>query len=307
MPASLRTRKMSSGQFTGSVIPRSLSCDAHRRRAERSRQPLASMNCRCADVVISAMAKPPPPDDARRFIPPDPTLSELREAAESCTGCLLYRNATQTVFGAGPAKARLMLVGEQPGDVEDLEGLPFVGPAGRLLDRALAEAGIDRAQVYVTNAVKHFKWVQRGKRRLHSKPGAREIHACYPCLQAEIATLKPQIIVCLGATAAQALLGRSFRVSQRRGEFIASPLAPHVMATIHPSSLLRAPDPDTRAREFTRFIAELRTVAERLGCGGAFTVNQHLADLQESRIIIVRSVSRFEPRKCQTTRPLLTI
>ena len=211
------------------------------------------------------MAKPPPPDDARRFIPPDPTLSELREAAESCTGCLLYRNATQTVFGAGPAKARLMLVGEQPGDVEDLEGLPFVGPAGRLLDRALAEAGIDRAQVYVTNAVKHFKWVQRGKRRLHSKPGAREIQACYPWLEAEIATLKPEIIVCLGATAAQALLGRDFRVSQRRGEFIASPLAPHVMATIHPSSLLRAPDPETRAREFTRFIAELRTVAERLG------------------------------------------
>ena len=211
------------------------------------------------------MAKQPPPDDARRFIPPDPTLSELREAAESCTGCPLYRNATQTVFGAGPAKARLMLVGEQPGDVEDLEGLPFVGPAGRLLDRALAEAGIDRPRVYVTNAVKHFKWVQRGKRRLHSKPGAREIQACYPWLEAEIATLKPQIIVCLGATAAQALLGRSFRVSQRRGEFIASPLAPHVMATIHPSSLLRAPDPETRAREFTRFIAELRTVAERLG------------------------------------------
>jgi DNA polymerase len=211
------------------------------------------------------MAKPPPPDDARRFIPPDPTLSELREAAESCTGCPLYRNATQTVFGAGPAKARLMLVGEQPGDVEDLEGLPFVGPAGRLLDRALAEAGIDRPRVYVTNAVKHFKWVQRGKRRLHSKPGAREIQACYPWLEAEIATLKPEIIVCLGATAAQALLGRDLRVSQRRGEFIASPLAPHVMATIHPSSLLRAPDPETRAREFTRFIAELRKVAERLG------------------------------------------
>jgi len=157
-----------------------------------------------------------------------------------------------------------MLVGEQPGDVEDLEGLPFVGPAGRLLDRALAEAGIDRAQVYVTNAVKHFKWVQRGKRRLHSKPGAREIQACYPWLEAEIATLKPQIIVCLGATAAQALLGRTFRVSQRRGEFIASPLAPPVMATIHPSSLLRAPDPETRAREFTRFIAELRSIADFL-------------------------------------------
>jgi uracil-DNA glycosylase family protein len=211
------------------------------------------------------MAKPSPPDDARRFIPPHPTLSQLREAAESCTACPLYRNASQTVFGAGPASSRVMLVGEQPGDVEDLEGLPFVGPAGRLLDRALAEAGIDRARVYVTNAVKHFKWVQRGKRRLHSKPGAREIQACYPWLEAEIATLKPEIIVCLGATAAQALLGRAFRVSQQRGEFIASPLAPHVMATIHPSSLLRAPDPETRAREFTRFIAELRKVAERLG------------------------------------------
>jgi uracil-DNA glycosylase family protein len=206
-----------------------------------------------------------PSDDARRFIPSQRTLDRLREAAESCTACPLYRNATQTVFGAGPANSRVMLVGEQPGDVEDREGLPFVGPAGRLLDRALAEAGIDRARVYVTNAVKHFKWVQRGKRRLHSKPGAREIQACYPWLEAEIATIKPEIIVCLGATAAQALLGRDFRVSQRRGEFIDSPLAPHVMATIHPSSLLRAPDPETRAREFTRFIAELRKVAERLG------------------------------------------
>jgi uracil-DNA glycosylase len=184
-----------------------------------------------------------PSDDARRFIPSQRTLDQLRGAAESCTACPLYRNATQTVFGAGPASSRVMLVGEQPGDVEDIEGLPFVGPAGQLLDRALAEAGIDRARVYVTNAVKHFKWVQRGKRRLH----------------------KPEIIVCLGATAAQALLGRSFRVSQQRGEFIASSLAPHVMATIHPSSLLRAPDPETRAREFTRFVAELRKVAERLG------------------------------------------
>jgi uracil-DNA glycosylase family protein len=206
-----------------------------------------------------------PSDDARRFIPSQRTLDQLRGAAESCTACPLYRNATQTVFGAGPASSRVMLVGEQPGDVEDIEGLPFVGPAGQLLDRALAEAGIDRARVYVTNAVKHFKWVQRGKRRLHSKPGAREIQACYPWLEAEIATIKPEIIVCLGATAAQALLGRSFRVSQQRGEFIASSLAPHVMATIHPSSLLRAPDPETRAREFTRFVAELRKVAERLG------------------------------------------
>jgi uracil-DNA glycosylase len=207
------------------------------------------------------MAKPPPPDGARRFIPPRPTLTGLRKAAASCTGCDLYKHATQTVFGAGPANARIMLVGEQPGDVEDREGLPFVGPAGRLLDRALAEAGIDRARVYLTNAVKHFKWVQRGKRRLHSKPGASEIVACYPWLEAEIAALKPAVIVCLGATAAQALLGRDFRVTARRGELIDSPLAPHVMATVHPSSLLRAPDAKTRAAEFARLVAELRRIA----------------------------------------------
>ena len=211
------------------------------------------------------MQRPPPPDDARRFIPAKPTLDRLRKAAESCTACPLYRNATQTVFGAGPANSRVMLVGEQPGDVEDRDGLPFVGPAGRLLDRALAEAGIDRARVYVTNAVKHFKWVQRGKRRLHSKPGAREIEACHPWLEAEIAALKPAIIVCLGATAAQALLGRAFRVTKRRGEFVASPLAPHVMATIHPSSLLREPDPATREDDTARFVAELRKVADLLG------------------------------------------
>ena len=211
------------------------------------------------------MQRPPPPDDARCFIPAKPTLDRLRKAAESCTACPLYRNATQTVFGAGPANSRVMLVGEQPGDVEDREGAPFVGPAGRLLDRALAEAGIDRARVYVTNAVKHFKWVQRGKRRLHSKPGAREIEACHPWLEAEIAALKPAIIVCLGATAAQALLGRAFRVTKRRGEFVASPLAPHVMATIHPSSLLREPDPATREDDTARFVAELRKVADLLG------------------------------------------
>jgi DNA polymerase len=211
------------------------------------------------------MQRPPPPDDARRFIPTKPALDRLRKAAESCTACPLYRNATQTVFGAGPANSRVMLVGEQPGDVEDRDGLPFVGPAGRLLDRALAEAGIDRARVYVTNAVKHFKWVQRGKRRLHSKPGAREIEACHPWLEAEIAALKPAIIVCLGATAAQALLGRAFRVTKRRGEFVASPLAPHVMATIHPSSLLREPDPATREDDTARFVAELRKVADLLG------------------------------------------
>jgi uracil-DNA glycosylase family protein len=210
------------------------------------------------------MAKPPPPHDARRFLPPRPTLTSLRRAAASCTGCDLYKNATQTVFGAGPATARLMLVGEQPGDAEDRAGLPFVGPAGRLLDRALVAAGIDRSLVYVTNAVKHFKWVQRGKRRLHSKPGSREIQACHPWLEAEIAALAPAVIVCLGATAAQALLGRDFRVTQRRGELIPSTLAPHVMATIHPSSLLREPDRARREAEFARFVAELRRIAALL-------------------------------------------
>ena len=210
------------------------------------------------------MAKPPPPDDASRFIPPRPSLASLRKAAENCTGCDLYKHATQTVFGAGPAKARVMLVGEQPGDVEDREGLPFVGPAGRLLDRALVDAGIDRTLVYVTNAVKHFKWVQRGKRRLHSKPGAREIQACHPWLEAEIATLKPAVIVALGATAAKALLGNTFRVSRQRGEPVASPLAPHVLATVHPSSLLRAPDPAAREADYARFVADLRVVATLL-------------------------------------------
>jgi uracil-DNA glycosylase len=213
--------------------------------------------------VMTVMAKPPP-DDARRFLPKRPTLASLRRAAAACTGCDLYRDATQTVFGAGPAKARLMLVGEQPGDAEDRAGLPFVGPAGRLLDRALAEAGIDRGLVYVTNAVKHFKWVQRGKRRLHSKPGSREIAACHPWLDAEIAALKPAVIVALGATAAKALLGNSFRVTRQRGEPVASPLAPHVLATVHPSSLLRAPDPATREAEYARFLADLRVVARLL-------------------------------------------
>jgi uracil-DNA glycosylase family protein len=214
---------------------------------------------------MGVMIKQPPPDDgARRFIPPRPTLSSLRKAAENCTGCDLYKNATQTVFGAGPAKARIMLVGEQPGDVEDRQGMPFAGPAGRLLDRALVDAGIDRTLVYVTNAVKHFKWVQRGKRRLHSKPGAREIQACHPWLEAEIAALKPAVIVALGATAAKALLGNTFRVSRQRGEPVASPLAPHVLATVHPSSLLRAPDPATREADYARFVADLRVVATLL-------------------------------------------
>jgi DNA polymerase len=203
-------------------------------------------------------------EDASRFLPPDPTLDRLRDAAAGCTACPLYENGTQTVFGAGPAGAQVMLVGEQPGDVEDTTGQPFVGPAGRLLDKALAEAGIDRAKAYVTNAVKHFKWVPRGKRRIHSKPGAMEIQACHPWLEAEIRVVAPTAIVCLGATAAQALLGKSFRVTKQRGEFVASNLAPYVLATVHPSSLLRAPDEATRNEEIRRFVADLKKVAEIL-------------------------------------------
>jgi DNA polymerase len=183
-----------------------------------------------------------------------------REAAKGCRACHLWKLGTQTVFGEGKPGAPLMLVGEQPGDREDLAGRPFVGPAGRLLDRALAEAGIDRSAVYVTNVVKHFKWEPRGKRRIHKRPNAVEINACRPWLETEIAFVKPRAIVCLGATAAQALLGRTFRVTTGRGTFIASPLAPLVTATVHPSSLLRAPDEETRQRETKAFVADLRKV-----------------------------------------------
>jgi uracil-DNA glycosylase len=200
-------------------------------------------------------------EDASRFIPPDPTLDTLRDTAAGCTACPLHERGTQTVFGAGPPRAQVMFVGEQPGDVEDTTGQPFVGPAGRLLDKALAEAGIDRAKAYVTNAVKHFKWVPRGKRRIHSKPSAMEIQACHPWLEEEIRVIGPAAIVCLGATAAQALLGKSFRVTKQRGEFIPSNLAPHVLATVHPSSLLRAPDEATRRAEMRRFVDDLKKVA----------------------------------------------
>ena len=189
------------------------------------------------------------------------TLAQAEKAAEGCRACELWKRATQTVFGRGPARARVILVGEQPGDREDRVGEPFVGPAGQLLDRALAEAGIDRSTVYVTNVVKHFSWEERGKWRIHKKPKPHQIEACRPWLDAEIAAVKPDVLVCLGATAAQALLGRGFRVTQQRGELIPSALAPHVMATVHPSSLLRAPDDATRAREMKRFIADLRRVA----------------------------------------------
>ena len=197
-------------------------------------------------------------------IPSEPTLAALREAASGCTACPLYRNATRTVFGEGPEGARAMLIGEQPGDAEDLAGHPFVGPAGRLLDRCLVEAGIDRKQTYVTNVVKHFKWVPRGPRRIHSKPGAVEIEACFPWLEAEISIVKPQIVVALGATAAQALFGKGFRVTRDRGRLVPFALAPRALATVHPSALLRAPDEETRRREIERFVEDLRQIAKIL-------------------------------------------
>jgi DNA polymerase len=190
-----------------------------------------------------------------------PSLPKAREAAKGCTACDLHARATQTVFGEGSREARVMLIGEQPGDKEDIAGRPFVGPAGRILDEALEIAGIDRGMVYVTNVVKHFKWRPRGKRRLHEKPNAVEIAACRFWLEMELSLVKPEVVVCLGATAAQALLGRAFRVTRDRGVFVDSPLAPHVIATIHPSAILRAPDDETRAEEIKRFIADLRKVA----------------------------------------------
>lgn len=205
-----------------------------------------------------------PTDDAATLIPDRPTIDKVRAAAKECRACGLWRRATQTVFGEGARKAELMLIGEQPGDAEDLAGYPFVGPAGKLLDHALEDVGIDRAGVYVTNVVKHFKWEPRGKRRIHKKPNAREIAACRPWLDTEIALVKPQAIVCLGATAAQALLGRQFKVTADRGRFITSPLAPLVLATVHPSSILRAPDEEARREELKRFTADLRKVARAL-------------------------------------------
>jgi len=195
-------------------------------------------------------------------IPSQPTIAALQDAAAGCTACHLYRNATQTVFGEGREGARIMLVGEQPGDAEDLAGHPFVGPAGKLLDRCLVEAGIDRRQIYVTNVVKHFKWVPRGPRRIHSKPSSVEIEACFPWLEAEITVVKPRIVVALGATAAQALFGKGFRVTRDRGRLVPFALAPRALATVHPSALLRAPDEETRGREIRRFIEDLRRVTE---------------------------------------------
>jgi DNA polymerase len=185
----------------------------------------------------------------------------LRERARGCQACDLWKSGTQTVFGEGGRHARLMLVGEQPGHDEDLAGHPFVGPAGKLLDKVLEEAGIERGLAYVTNVVKHFKWEPRGKRRIHAKPNAAEIAACMPWLNAEVELIRPRVVVCLGATAAQALLGREFRVTRQRGEFVPSSLAPYVMATVHPSSILRAPDAETRRGETARLVEDFRKVA----------------------------------------------
>jgi uracil-DNA glycosylase len=210
-----------------------------------------------------------PTDDeeyARPAQPPDTSsLTAVREAAQECTACHLYKRATQTVFGEGPKGAPMMLVGEQPGDYEDVAGKPFVGPAGKIMDQALDEAGIDRKEVYVTNAVKHFKWEPRGKRRIHQKPNSREIAACRPWLEAELHLVKPKLLVCLGATAAQAIFGSSFRVTRERGKVLSSKLAPRVLATVHPSSLLRQPDEESRQREYKRFVSDLRAALKAAG------------------------------------------
>ncbi len=198
---------------------------------------------------------------AAPLIPYRPSLARLRAAAAHCQACPLWKRGTQTVFGEGSTDAAVVFVGEQPGFEEDRRGKPFVGPAGRILDQGLAAAGIDRNTVYVTNMVKHFKWEPKGNQHIHKKPNASEIAACRPWLEAELLVLKPEVLVCLGATAAQGLLGREVRVSQQRGHLIKSPLAPYVMATVHPSSILRAPDTETRHREMQLFIEDLKKVA----------------------------------------------
>ena len=203
-------------------------------------------------------------ETAAPLIPPRPTLPKLKTVAAGCTACPLWKRGTQTVFGEGSSRSTVMFVGEQPGDREDLEGRPFVGPAGKLLDRAIDEAGIDRKKVYVTNVVKHFKWEPRGKRRIHKKPNAMEINACRPWLEAEIVVVKPRAIVCLGSTAAQAVIGPRFKVSYDRGKFVSSPLAPLVTATVHPSSILRAPTDEARRDETKRFIADLKKIRKAI-------------------------------------------
>jgi DNA polymerase len=203
-----------------------------------------------------------PVTTAAPLVPTGGAWQDINDAAKNCKACDLYKTGTQTVFGEGESKARIVFVGEQPGNEEDLTGRPFVGPAGRLLDQALEQAGIDRSLAYVTNVVKHFKWEPRGKRRIHAKPNQAEIGACMPWLNAELALIQPDVVVCLGATAAQALLGKTFRVTKQRGEWVESPLAPHVMATIHPSAILRAEE--DRAHQMRLFLSDLEKVAQML-------------------------------------------
>lgn len=198
-------------------------------------------------------------------VPDTSEWEDVRRAAMTCKACPLWKLGTQTVFGEGSPRAKVMMLGEQPGDQEDRAGLPFVGPAGKLLDRALVEAGIEREKVYVTNTVKHFKWEPRGKRRIHQKPNSREIAACRPWLEAELRIIRPKVLICLGATAAQAIFGAKFRVTQERGKVLASPIAGRTVATIHPSAILRAPDEESRAREYARFVEDLRVAAAVIG------------------------------------------
>ncbi|MEO8440367.1 MAG: UdgX family uracil-DNA binding protein [Spartobacteria bacterium] len=220
---------------------------------------------RVETMMKKSAAKHPKADEWRPApVPETSSLTTLREAAASCTACPIYKNATQTVFGEGPKKATMMLLGEQPGDQEDRSGQPFVGPAGQLLDRALEEAGIDRSGVYVTNTVKHFKWEPRGKRRIHQRPSSRDIAACRPWLEAELRLVRPNVLVCLGSTAAQALFGSSFRVTRERGKVLESELAARVVTTVHPSSLLRQPDEEARAREYTLFVNDLRVARKAI-------------------------------------------
>src|SRR3954452_4689137 len=216
------------------------------------------------------MATRPGPDDgapaggAAPFVPKTTSLRTLGAAAQQCRGCDLYKHATQVVFGEGPKAARVMFVGEQPGDQEDRQGEPFVGPAGALLDKALVDAGIPRQQVYVTNAVKHFKWEPRGKRRIHKKPRISEVKACRPWLEAELRAVKPAVLVCLGATAAQSVMGSQFRLMTQRGQVLTSALAEKVIATIHPSAVLRAPDPEGRRVAYEMLVSDLKLVAKVL-------------------------------------------
>jgi uracil-DNA glycosylase family protein len=246
---------------------------------------------------------------AASYVPERPTLDKVRDAANGCKACWLWTLGTQTVFGEGPRQADVMFVGEQPGDQEDKAGRPFVGPAGKLLDRALDEAGIDRTTVYVTNAVKHFKWerAEKGTRRIHKKPNDAEIRACRPWLDAEIALVRPRVIITLGATASQALLGKQFRVTKDRGKPIASPLAEAVFATVHPSAVLRAPDPAARALAEQEFFADMKKVAQHLashtrGSGERGRVSTTRAERRTTRASGERAVQTELPMAARGRR-----